>query len=245
MATAKKKPAAQKPARPAKNSPNAPNRGKKQGSKSIEDVPREPGPGLSELEAVPASTKNWKVHNTRGMSPEQIADLVQAETAGKQSAATVKVTTNARARGRKPRITYSPELLATILDRVARGEPLSRVCDSDDMPNRKSFFEWVAKDESIRRQYELAIEMRADLYAEETIAIADEECTYVKHGDGDAETEVEVAFDATAVARNRLRVDARKWYASKLAPKKYGDKLAVGGADDISPLTVVIRKFGE
>jgi hypothetical protein len=29
-----------------------------------------------------------------------------------------------------------------------------------------------------------------------------------------------------AVAKSRLRIDARKWLASKLAPKKYGDKVA-------------------
>lgn len=65
--------------------------------------------------------------------------------------------------------------------------------------------------------------------AEDILAIADEECTTVrasKHGmDGGADGMQEVVFDATAVARNRLRVDARKWLASKLAPKKYGDKV--------------------
>ena len=30
---------------------------------------------------------------------------------------------------------------------------------------------------------------------------------------------------SVAVARSRLRIDARKWLASKLAPKKYGDKI--------------------
>lgn len=35
------------------------------------------------------------------------------------------------------------------------------------------------------------------------------------------------------MARSRLRIDARKWLASKLAPKKSGDKLAaeVSGPD--------------
>lgn len=28
------------------------------------------------------------------------------------------------------------------------------------------------------------------------------------------------------IARSRLRVDARKWAAAKLAPKKYGDRIA-------------------
>jgi len=154
-----------------------------------------------------------------------------------------KVTSNAGARERKPRITYSDELLATILDRVANGEPLSRVCDSDDMPSRKSFFEWVAKDDSIKAKYEFAIQMRADIYAESIIDIADEEVTMIKaskHGGGEDDGDIEVVFDSAAVARNRLRVDARKWYASKLAPKKYGDKVQteVSGAIGIDAAPV-------
>ena len=136
-----------------------------------------------------------------------------------------KVTTIARTRGksyRKQRVTYSPELVASILDRVANGEPLSRVCSGNDAPTRKSFFEWVIKYPEIKEQYEMAIAMRADLYAEQTVAISDEDIATVIRGD-DGETEV--VFDSTAVARNRLRVDARKWYASKLAPKKYGDRV--------------------
>ena len=45
-------------------------------------------------------------------------------------------------------------------------------------------------------------------------------------------------YNGEAVQRSKLRVDARKWMASKMAPKKYGDKLAVGGADDLPPVKV-------
>lgn len=70
------------------------------------------------------------------------------------------------------------------------------------------------------------------MLAAEIIAIADE-------------ADVEVVFEgetrrldlsATAIARNRLRVDSRKWVASKLLPKVYGDKLALGGAADLPPI---------
>jgi hypothetical protein len=131
-----------------------------------------------------------------------------------------KVTTIAPAHARKPRIVHSDDLVSTILDRVAMGEPLSKVCGSANMPTRKSFFDWVAKDEEIRVKYEFAMQMRADLYADETITIADETSVEARH-DGE---DVTLDLSTTAVARNRLRVDARKWYASKLAPKKYGDK---------------------
>ena len=39
-----------------------------------------------------------------------------------------------------------------------------------------------------------------------------------------------------AVDRSRLAVDAMKWTLSKILPKKYGDKLALGGADDLGPV---------
>lgn len=140
-------------------------------------------------------------------------------------------TTRARAKN-KPSVAYSDGLLASILDRVANGESLSSVCDADDMPSRKSFFQWVKDNPEIRAQYELAIQMRADKFAEDIIEIADEEVTMVKRSKhqpdhADENADVEVVFDPTAVARNRLRVDARKWLAGKMAPKKYGDKLDV------------------
>lgn len=125
------------------------------------------------------------------------------------------------------------------------------------MPSRKAFFEWVAKDNSIQTQYELAISMRADIHAEEILAIADEEVTMVKrskHGgaqsDADDDGMVEVVFDPTAVARNRLRVDARKWMLSKMVPKKYGDKVTqehtgAGGGPITSKVTIEYIGVGD
>ena len=40
------------------------------------------------------------------------------------------------------------------------------------------------------------------------------------------------------IARARLRVDARKWLLSKLLPKVYGDKLALGGDADAPPIQI-------
>jgi len=33
------------------------------------------------------------------------------------------------------------------------------------------------------------------------------------------------------VQRSRLRVDSRKWFASKVAPKKYGERFALTGSE--------------
>jgi hypothetical protein len=40
--------------------------------------------------------------------------------------------------------------------------------------------------------------------------------------------------DNAMVQKQRLRVDTRKWLLSKLAPKKYGDKLELSGDDTCS-----------
>lgn len=144
-----------------------------------------------------------------------------------------KVTTIAPARERKSRVVYSDELLNVILDRVSAGEALSAVCSSDDMPTRKAFFEWVAKDPSIKDKYEFAIQMRADGLVDEMLAIADDGTrdTYID-AEGNEKTDQDV------IARSRLRVDARKWLAGKMAPKKYGDRTTLAG-DSENPLAVL------
>lgn len=141
-----------------------------------------------------------------------------AKTKAESSKTAKPTTTRAKL---KPFVRYSEELVDTILNRVARGEPLSGVCDQPDMPSRSSFFDWVIKYPDLKDKYEFAIQMRADLYAEETITISDEVEVEAKYGD----ESVTLDLSSTAVARNRLRVDARKWYAGKLSPKKYGDRI--------------------
>jgi len=53
----------------------------------------------------------------------------------------------------------------------------------------------------------------------EMLAIADDASKDVVMVDGKPRVDNEIA------ARSRLRVDTRKWALSKLAPKKYGDKV--------------------
>lgn len=45
-----------------------------------------------------------------------------------------------------------------------------------------------------------------------------------------------IARDPTTVAGLRLQSDNRKWLLSKVAARKYGDKLALGGAEDLPPV---------
>ena len=73
--------------------------------------------------------------------------------------------------------------------------------------------------------------------ADEVIAIADEIPGMLDNG----------ATDSGGVAHQRLRFDARRWYLSKLAPKRYGDKLttevtgANGGAIQVDDSSTASR----
>jgi len=81
--------------------------------------------------------------------------------------------------------------------------------------------DWIYKDSDRAGMYARSREERADALADEIVSISDEQEVKANYNG----EEVTLALDATAVARNRLRVDARKWAASKLKPRVYGDKV--------------------
>jgi hypothetical protein len=120
------------------------------------------------------------------------------------------------------RIKYTVKIADHICKRLSEGESLRAMCKDDDMPCQSTVFKWLAAEPAFAEQYARAREAQADCMADEIQEIADE-----------------VANDATAVARNRLRVDARKWLASKMVPKKYGDTLAIGGAENLPPVRLM------
>lgn len=126
---------------------------------------------------------------------------------------------------------YTQEIADEICIRLANGESLRAICasDRDDfIPAMGTVFRWLAapENQSFREQYAMAREVQAETMADEIVSIAD--------GSG-LDVEARVALSA----RDRLRVDSRKWVASKLLPKKYGDKITqeVTGADG-GPLIV-------
>jgi hypothetical protein len=125
---------------------------------------------------------------------------------------------------------YNEKVADLICERLADGESLRSICADEAMPSKAAVFRWLGKSADFRDQYARARDEQAETLADELVDIADEQCTMVradKHGTkaDDDEGNTEVVFDATAVARNRLRIDARKWVASKLKPKKYGERM--------------------
>lgn len=102
---------------------------------------------------------------------------------------------------------YTKDMADKICEKIANGRSLRSICAEDGVPPMKTIYRWLEANEEFRHQYARAREKQADYFAEEIIEIADS-----------AEAE------SAAVSKAKLQIDARKWAASKIAPKKYGDK---------------------
>ena len=157
-----------------------------------------------------------------------------------------KKATGSTARTRKPGrpSSYTEAIGIALCAAIAEGMSLRSACALPGMPDVSTVIRWLADEERAEfcAQYARAREDRADLLAEEILQIAD---------DGRNDTQVDedgnVFVDHDVIARSRLRVDARKWLASKMAPKKYGDKItaehtgANGGAIQVASTVTFVR----
>jgi hypothetical protein len=114
---------------------------------------------------------------------------------------------------------YTDKIGDDICERLANGESLRQICLTPNYPRQATVFRWLASNEKFREQYVRAREVQADVLADEIIDIADGK---------------RAAYEGTEpdVQRDRLAVDARKWAASKLKPKVYGDKTLLGSDPD-------------
>ncbi|NBJ34606.1 DNA packaging protein [Serratia fonticola] len=120
---------------------------------------------------------------------------------------------------------YTDELAESICLRLAEGESLRSVCRDEEMPCKKTVLRWISRHPSFRAQYVRAKEEGAEAIAEELFDIADDGTNdwMEKLGkDGEA---IGYQINGEHVQRSKLRIDTRKWYLSKIMPKKYGDKI--------------------
>ncbi len=115
---------------------------------------------------------------------------------------------------------YTEDISIEICSRISDGESLRRICLDENMPNKATVFRWLHKNKAFSDQYARAKEEQADTLADDILDIADNNAndTYIDENG-------KVKIDSEVVARSRLKVDARKWIASKLKPKVYGDRI--------------------
>lgn len=117
------------------------------------------------------------------------------------------------------RFATEPISLKTIVD---QGK-----AEFEQFPGVTTVYRWLDENPSFAKNYARGKDAQADLMAEDVVEIAD---------DGRNDYMERLNFDGAnkgweingeAVARSRVRIDARKWMAAHLKPKKYGDKLDI------------------
>jgi hypothetical protein len=106
--------------------------------------------------------------------------------------------------GGRPEFPNKQEVQKRICELLSLGMSLHKICAMDGMPDISNVIAWRWDDPEFHKQYVRAREDQADYYADEITEIADTE---------------------TDPNKARVRIDARKWVASKLKSKSYGDKV--------------------
>ena len=140
--------------------------------------------------------------------------MVEPKTDKKQ-----QVKTETKSTGRPSK--YTPELIDVICALIADGNSVRAIGDMEDMPVPSTIFKWLRENEEFSEQYEKAKEESADNLVAQMLDIASEMPMIEEKS---ANGTITKRLDSAGIARNRLRVDTIKWYASKLKAKKYGDK---------------------
>jgi len=108
-----------------------------------------------------------------------------------------------------------------IAEGISAGKSLTSVLKAEGMPSYSMARHMITHSAEFRAMYDKAVEDRADKLAEEIIELSDAEMPEGLRGP-----------EASAwVQQKRLQVDARKWVASKLKPRTYGDKIDVSVTD--------------
>ena len=106
------------------------------------------------------------------------------------------------------------------------GESLTRICQAPNMPNKRTVTRWLADPRltDFREQYYHARRIQAEIRVDEIFDIADDVSDdWVEQTDKDGNF-IKYVPNNEAIQRSRVRIDTRKWYASKMVPKIYGDK---------------------
>jgi hypothetical protein len=122
-----------------------------------------------------------------------------------------------------------------VIDLIAhKGYGVNKAIKTIDNIDIHAFYKLIDNDASLLQQYTRALEYKADVIAERITKVS-----HNRNNDFYTDSEGNVKPNPVAVQRDRLIMDADKWLLSKIAPKKYGDKVTIDGElKGLQPLTI-------
>jgi hypothetical protein len=137
---------------------------------------------------------------------------------------------------------FTQELADKICETIATSSKGLRAICAENKIDVSSLMKWLKENKEFSEQYARAKELQADYLVEEILEIVDDGSNdFMTITKGNESYNVE---DREVTSRSKIRYDARKWIASKLAPKKYGDKTQTehSGVVGVQQITGMIVK---
>lgn len=112
---------------------------------------------------------------------------------------------------------HPAQIWPEILERIANGESLASALRKPGMPSYALAKLHLRSDPALREAYDQAVQDRGAFLAEELIELADEP---IPEG-------LDPASRSAWVQNKRVRLDTRKWIASRTFRQLYGDRVEV------------------
>jgi hypothetical protein len=130
----------------------------------------------------------------------------------------------------KPGSEDRAQISALVLKGMRNGLSALKACEAAGV-HQSTFNTWLNDDDALAVDYARAREDLIERMAQEVLELSDSDVGLLPDG----------KKDWAAVQKHKLQVDTRKWLLSKLAPKKFGDKIEVSG-DPANPLVQRIER---
>ena len=107
---------------------------------------------------------------------------------------------------------YTDELADQIADLISDGNSMRQIAKMNGMPDKATLFRWMADNPAFATKCARARELQADFMDDEIMEVVNE----TRRG----------TLDPAAA---RVVLSGLQWRASKLAPKKYGERIELAG----------------
>lgn len=106
---------------------------------------------------------------------------------------------------------YDEDVASEILDRLATGSSLKRICDKNDhLPGRNTVYQWLMRHSDFRDKYADAREIQADCVADNVLGVAED-----------------VADGSLGAREGHVVFRASTWFAGVTAPHKYSERTQI------------------
>ena len=128
------------------------------------------------------------------------------------------------------------KIVHNILLDISEGINITTACISQNISFR-AFYDWILRDKSLSQSYELSRKAQVQKWLNDYFLRITDDSNDVYNG----------KRDNVQVQRDRLIGDTLKWYASKVLPNEYGDKLEIEHtgkqSNTITQINIQVNKY--